>query len=86
MFFKVRAMRQQKKICLSCRSFSLQDSSSGVCKLVRELAAYPLKATEDTCDQWRDCGQHYFIRTGWIKRQLAKEHGGEVVVGTGIIQ
>lgn len=78
-------MRMQKKICLSCRNFSLQDPYSGVCKVVKGLATYPLKATEDTCDQWRDCGQQYFIRTGWIKGRLAKEKGDEVVTGTGII-
>jgi hypothetical protein len=78
-------MRQQKKICLSCRNFSLQDTQSGVCKVVKGLPVYPLKTIDDTCGQWRDCGQQYFIRTGWIKRQQAKETGDEVITGTGII-
>ncbi|MDO8945780.1 MAG: hypothetical protein Q7U88_01340 [Desulfocapsaceae bacterium] len=75
----------QKKICLSCRNFSLQDTQSGACKVVKGLATYPLKATEDTCDQWLDCGQQYFIRTGWIKGRLAKEHGDKGTTETGII-
>ena len=77
--------RVQKKICLSCRHFSLQETDSGVCKVVKGLASYPVKATEDSCDQWRDCGQQYFIRTGWIKGRLAKEKGDTVNTDTGII-
>ncbi len=78
-------MRLQKKICLSCRNFSLQEIDSGVCKVVKGLAFYPVKTTEDSCDQWRDCGQQYFIRTGWIKGRLAKEQGDTVNTETGII-
>ncbi|MBU0663784.1 MAG: hypothetical protein KJ990_04480 [Proteobacteria bacterium] len=74
-----------KKICLSCRNFSLQDPQSGVCKVVKGLVNYPLKATGDTCGQWRDCGQQYFIRTGWIKGRLAKENGDKVATESGII-
>jgi len=74
-----------KKICLSCRNFSLQETSSGLCKVVKGLATYPVKATGDSCDQWRDCGQQYFIRTGWIKGRLAQEKGAQGTTGTGII-
>ena len=75
----------QKKICLSCRNFSLQEPHGGVCKVVKGLANYPQKATDDSCDQWKDCGQQYYIRTGWIKARLAQEKGVKVVTGTGII-
>lgn len=78
-------MRQQKKICLSCRNFSLQDTTSGVCKVVKGLAVYPVKAIEESCEQWRDCGQQYFIRTGWIKGRLAQEKGETVTTETGVI-
>ena len=74
-----------KKICLSCRNFSLQETTTGLCKVVKGLATYPVKATEDSCDQWRDCGQQYFIRTGWIKGRLAREKGLDGATGTGII-
>jgi hypothetical protein len=74
-----------RKICLSCRNFSLQKIDSGVCKVVKGLATYPLKGVEDTCAQWRDCGQQYFIRTGWIKGRLAREKGEKNVTETGII-
>lgn len=78
-------MHRPKKICLSCRRFSLQDPASGVCKLEQGVTPYPLKAIEDTCEQWKDCGQQYFIRTGWIKARLAKDSGAERATGTGII-
>jgi len=26
-----------------------------------------MKANEDVCDRWKDCGQQYYIRKGWIK-------------------
>lgn len=74
-----------KKICLSCRHFSLQETHTGVCKLVKGHASYPVKATEESCEQWRDCGQQYFIRTGWIKGRLAKEKGEALTTETGII-
>jgi hypothetical protein len=70
---------------LSCRNFSLQETDSGVCKVVKGLMPYPVKATDETCDRWLDCGQQYFIRTGWIKGKLAKEKGETVNSGTGII-
>lgn len=78
-------MLKPQKICLSCRRFSLQDIYSGVCKLQQGVTPYPLKAIDDTCEQWRDCGQQYFIRTGWIKARKAKEDGGGRATGTGII-
>lgn len=78
-------MRLQKKICLSCRNFSLQEPHCGVCKVVKGEVNYPLKATDDTCDQWKDCGQQYFIRTGWIKGRLAKEQGLTINTETGVI-
>jgi|JFJP01.1.fsa_nt_gi hypothetical protein len=74
-----------KKICLSCRNFSLQEIDSGSCKVVKGLASYPVKSVDDTCAQWLDCGQQYFIRTGWIKGRMAKEKGEKVNTETGII-
>lgn len=78
-------MSVPEKRCLSCRHFSLQDTESGVCKVIRGSADYPVKSIHATCEQWRDCGQHYFIRTGWIKGRLAKEKGERIVTETGVI-
>lgn len=61
-------MPLMKKICLCCRHYRLTDELSGICRVDKERKGkYPLKANEDTCDQWSDCGQQYYIRTGWIK-------------------
>ncbi len=74
-----------KKICLDCRNFSLQTVATGVCKVVKGLPAYPVKATEDSCARWLDCGQQYYIRIGWIKARLAQEQDAQITTGTGII-
>lgn len=62
----------QKRICLSCRNFRLDDPHSGVCRVDKSVDEYPRKGTDETCELWKDAGQQYYIRTGWIKRTLAK--------------
>ncbi len=62
----------QKRICLSCRKFRLEDPYSGVCRLDKNVEQYPLKITEDSCDKWVDGGHQYHIRCGWIKTTLEK--------------
>ncbi len=74
-----------KKICLSCRHFSLREIDSGYCKVVKGLSTYPIKLVDDTCAQWLNCGQQYFIRTGWIKGRMAQEKGEKVNTESGII-
>ena len=63
----------QKKICLSCRKFRLEDSSSGVCRVDQSVEYYPKKTIEESCEQWVDGGHQYHIRLGWIKKTLEKE-------------
>ena len=59
---------QIKKICLSCKHYRLTDEMSGLCRVDKKNAKnYPMKLHDDTCRQWKDCGQQYYIRTGWIK-------------------
>ncbi|KGO35595.1 MAG: hypothetical protein WBN83_02460 [Desulfoprunum sp.] len=55
-----------RKDCLHCKYYRLDDIFSGVCR-VEKMDIYPLKRNEDTCPSWRDCGQQYYIRLGWIK-------------------
>ncbi len=63
-------MWQVKKMCLSCRYYRLSDEMSGICRVDKSRKdAYPLKLHEDICELWSDCGQQYYIRTGWIKGQ-----------------
>ncbi|HBG18489.1 MAG: hypothetical protein A2X81_19060 [Desulfobacterales bacterium GWB2_56_26] len=65
-------MRGVKECCLSCKFFRLVDAETGVCR-VEKLAGggYPTKQTDARCAKWRDSGQQYFIRVGWIKAQKA---------------
>lgn len=63
-----------KDRCLSCKFFRLLDAGSGVCRVEKmDVADYPVKQTDEQCSRWRDCGQQYFIRIGWIKAQKAEE-------------
>ncbi|HSO08954.1 MAG TPA: hypothetical protein VLR45_03115 [Desulfoprunum sp.] len=55
-----------KKDCLHCKHYRLDDIASGVCRLNKDVV-YPRKRNEDVCPSWRDCGQQYYIRLGWIK-------------------
>lgn len=63
----------QKRICLSCRKFRLDDPQSGICRVDKSVEHYPMKRKDETCELWQDAGQQYYIRTGWIKRTLAKQ-------------
>lgn len=59
---------QVKKYCLSCKHFRLQDEMSGVCRVdKKENSALPMKLLDDICEKYKDCGQQYYIRKGWIK-------------------
>jgi hypothetical protein len=67
-------MKGVKEHCLSCKFFRLQDTESGVCRLEKmDVADYPIKKSDGHCAGWRDCGQQYFIRLGWLKAQKAKD-------------
>ena len=59
---------QIKKICLSCKHYRLVDEMSGLCRLNKGSGEkYPMKLNEDSCPHWKDSGQQYYIRRGWIK-------------------
>jgi len=51
----------------------LKDAQSGVCRIDKTVKPYPVKAVKESCKQWIDAGQQYYIRQGWIKKTLAKE-------------
>lgn len=63
-------MWKVKKMCLSCKYFRLQDELSGFCRVEKSKKNnYPTVLCEDICESWYDCGQQYYIRTGWIKNK-----------------
>jgi hypothetical protein len=62
------------QICMSCKFFKIEDVFSGCCKEPSKKSGddkntlrYVKK--DDSCEQWHDCGQQYYIRLGWIKAQ-----------------
>ncbi len=69
-------MKGINKVCLSCKFFRLQNTETGICRFEKmAVADYPIKHMDGQCDKWRDSGQQYFIRLGWIKAQKAETAG-----------
>ena len=63
-----------KSTCIRCKYFKIEDSLSGFCRVqIRKSrdkqAPKPMVKQDDTCENWEDCGQQYYIRLGWIKSQ-----------------
>lgn len=73
------ALKKSEKICLRCRHYRPVDVSTGKCRLERgviEPAAYPQMKHEDSCASWKDAGQQYYIRLGWVKNLRDSEDSG----------
>jgi hypothetical protein len=66
-------MKGVKEQCLSCKFYHLQAMDSGICRVDKGGGGgeYPAKQPEELCPKWRDSGQQYFIRVGWIKARKA---------------
>jgi hypothetical protein len=64
-------MSNVKKSCLSCKHFRVEDIHSGLCRIQKTLTVYPVKHHDNLCDLWCNCGQRYYIRSGWIKSKRA---------------
>jgi len=63
-------MKDERKICLSCKHFRLERRESGLCRVEKDRAKnYPNKRPDEECLKWQNCGQQYFIRLGWLKAQ-----------------
>lgn len=61
-------MKGVKKECLSCKHYRLTDIDNGVCRVDKDSNKnYPTMRKEDSCSRWKDSGQQYYIRLGWIK-------------------
>jgi hypothetical protein len=61
-------MQAVKKICLSCKYFRLENIDGGICRVDKGgIKNYPRKEKNNYCGRWRNCGQQYFIRLGWLK-------------------
>jgi len=67
-------MKDAKGYCLRCKFYRLDDIESGICRVDKESSTnYPPKRTDDQCPRWRDSGQQYYIRVGWIKAKKAED-------------
>ena len=67
-----------KTQCLSCRYYKIHDAQSGTCRVDKPAsgkheAEKPTVQADENCEQWKDCGQTYYIRLGWI-RNLEKKN------------
>ncbi|MEE4134823.1 MAG: hypothetical protein V2I32_02000 [Desulforhopalus sp.] len=64
--------------CLCCRYYRLLNSDQGLCRVDKGLkSSYPVTVTTHSCPRWQHCGQHYFIRLGWLKAQSVKDNEGK---------
>ena len=67
--------KKVKKICLSCKRYRIEDADKGICRLALKNNASEQSAgvaATHCCEQWADCGQTYYIRTGWLRQQEQK--------------
>lgn len=67
-------MKGVKEQCLSCKFYQLQETDIGLCRVDKggKVGEYPSKHPTEHCPKWRDGGQQYFIRVGWIKARILK--------------
>jgi len=65
-----------EKKCLSCKFFRPEDQFTGRCRVDKDrlhFSAYPIMKHEDGCSRWKDSGQQYYIRVGWLKNMTEKQ-------------
>lgn len=62
----------KKPSCLRCKNFKLLNLEKGSCRKDKSFTEYPVVGLMDSCEDWIDCGQNYFIRKGWLKGQQEK--------------
>ena len=63
----------QERTCLNCKTFRLEDTQSGICRVDKTVESYPTKGVKESCERWVDAGQQYHIRLGWIKKTSENE-------------
>lgn len=60
------------KECLSCKFYRVDDIYSGFCRRDKG-GARPMMRHGDVCEFWKDAGQQYYIRCGWIRARRKSE-------------
>ena len=67
-------MKMNENRCLNCRYYRLESLEDGCCRFVKNSEnIYPRTVHDDSCPNWKGCGQQYYIRIGWLKGQREKE-------------
>lgn len=76
----LREMRHLEKSCLSCRFFRPQDTQSGLCRFDKSKSPddYPVMWHSGSCEEWTTAGQQYYIRAGWVRKQMQLQAVGGV--------
>jgi len=64
--------------CLRCKYYKIQDALAGFCRVEiltsgNRDAEKPMVQADSSCSKWKDCGQTYFIRLGWIKNMVKEQ-------------
>jgi hypothetical protein len=66
-------MKHLQKICLSCHFFRPKNTENGLCRLDKSrFPDYPIMEHHGSCEEWQTSGQQYYIRAGWLKKQIEK--------------
>lgn len=62
-----------KTTCLGCKHFKIVDEEHGFCRVDKgSKNSHPKVKLSDKCEQWRDCGQNYYIRLGWLRANQSR--------------
>ena len=66
--------------CMNCKHYKVEDAQSGYCRaqdgaVSNKEESNFLVRHDHACTTWADCGQHYYIRLGWIRAQEKKKAG-----------
>lgn len=67
-----------KPACINCKYYKVVDALSGYCRAETAQSSdktehKAMVRHDHTCPRWADCGQHYYIRLGWLKAQQARQ-------------
>jgi len=67
-----------KSTCMNCKYYKIEDELSGYCRVAVSKKTgidqkdRPMVRQDNSCGEWKDCGQQYYIRLGWVKAQKNK--------------
>jgi hypothetical protein len=57
-----------------------EDGFTGRCRVDKQSlhhSKFPIMKHDDLCERWKNSGQQYYIRVGWLKNVKAKQQQPE---------